>query len=313
MAEVIWVELLRHGHVAARFRCAGPALSIGRGYRNDVVLDDPAVAPDHLRVIQGEDGAIIVEAIDPAHGFIIAGTPRDRSLVDGDTTLRIGHTQLRIRDADYAVPAASAVATQHTPWLTLALLVVVTLALNGLTAWLDETAELRLARDIASLLMTGAVVLVWASLWTLVSRIFAGQARFIRNLTIAFGGFLAYTVYYLLAEDFAFSFSSPIIAGNLTIGFWLLLGIVGFLHLQAISPARRGIKAAVLTALVAGGIAMQLANQFDQLKNGLAPPIARTTLPPAFRLAQPKSEDQFFAGVAALKDKLDDDRDAAAR
>jgi hypothetical protein len=58
---------------------------------------------------------------------------------------------------------------------------------------------------------------------------------------------------------------------------------------------------------------MQLANQLDQLKNGLQPAIARTTFPPAFRLARPKSEDQFFAGVAALKDKLDDDRDAAVR
>jgi FHA domain-containing protein len=311
---VIWVELLsRHGQVASRFRCAGPELRIGRGYRNEIVLDDPAVAPEHLRVTQGEDGAIIVEALDPAHGFAIAGTPRDRSLVDGDTVLRIGHTLLRIRGADYVVPAASAVVVQHTPWPMLAVLVVAGLALNGLTAWLDETTEPRLARDVASLLGSDLVVLLWASLWALFSRIFSGQARFSRNLAIAFGGFLVYTVYYFLAEDFAFSFSSPVIAGDLSVGFWLLLGTICFFHLQAISPARRGVKAAVLAVLVAGGIGMQLANQLDQLKNGLQPAIARTTFPPAFRLARPKSEDQFFAGVAALKDKLDDDRDAAVR
>ena len=61
MARVIWVEILtRSGsQVAARHRCAGPALRIGRSYQSDVIVDDPAVAPDHLHVTQGEDGVQI--------------------------------------------------------------------------------------------------------------------------------------------------------------------------------------------------------------------------------------------------------------
>jgi pSer/pThr/pTyr-binding forkhead associated (FHA) protein len=58
MEQVIWVEVLgRHRDVAARYRCAGPMVHVGRAYDNDVVLDDPYVAPRHLRIARDESGA----------------------------------------------------------------------------------------------------------------------------------------------------------------------------------------------------------------------------------------------------------------
>ena len=49
MGEVIWVEVLsRHHDVVARHRCVGPEVHIGRGYDNDVVIDDPYVAARHV-------------------------------------------------------------------------------------------------------------------------------------------------------------------------------------------------------------------------------------------------------------------------
>ena len=196
-----------------------PSCASARSYRSDVIIDDPAVAPDHLRVMQGEDGAIVVEAASDSTGFAIDGERRQRSLIDGDTVLRVGHTALRIRDETYAEPAAAAIAVQRPRWVELGALIVAALLINGATLWLDETSEPKLSRYVAGMVGLGAVVLLWSGLWGLVSRIFAGTARFPRHLAIAAGAFLFYTVYSILAEALAFSLSSGLIFGNIATGF----------------------------------------------------------------------------------------------
>lgn len=311
MAEVIWIELLsRHGHVATRFRCAGPELRIGRSYRNDVVIDDTAVAPEHLRITQGTDGALVAEALE-TQSFAIAGARRERSLIDGDTVLRIGHTLLRVRGADYPVPVE--MPARPVSWATSAALIVVTLALNGLVLWLDETTEPKATHYIASIAALAAVVLVWTALWAIASRIFSAQARFGRNLTIGVAGILAYTIYHMLENMLAFAFSSAAIANYAFIGLWLLLGAVCFFHLQSIAATRPFLKIAILAGLAVAVTGYQIANQLD-LANPVRqqPVFARSLLPPAFRLARVKSEDGFFAEIGAMKSKLDADRAAAA-
>jgi hypothetical protein len=313
MARVIWIEILtRSGQVAARHRCAGPVLSIGRSYHSDVIIDDPAITPDHLRVTQSDDGAILVEAASAGSPFTIHGERRERGLVDGDTVLRIGHTSLRIRDENYAVPAASVVVEPKPRWVELGVLIVVALLINGATLWLNEIAEPKFSRYVAGIVGLGAAVLLWSGAWALISRIFAGTARFPRHLAIASGAFLVYTLYTILAEALAFSLSSGPIFGNVATGFGVILGVACFLHLQVIAPSHAPVKAGIIAVLVVAGIAAQLANRAEQVKNGAQPYIAETTFPPAFRLARPKSSDQFFATVGGLRTALDVDRNTGA-
>jgi len=313
MAKVIWVEIVsRSGQVLARHRSAGPVLRIGRSYHSDIIIDDPTVAPDHLRVTQNDDGGILVEAMTGATAFTIKGERRERSLVDGDTVLRIGHTSLRIRDETYAVPAAALVVEPKPRWIELSALIIVALLINGATLWLNEISEPRLSRYVAGMVGLGAAVLLWSGLWALVSRIFAGAARFPRHLGIAAGAFLVYTIYTILAETLAFSLSSGLIFGNVATGFWVVLGVACFLHLQVIAPSHAWVKAGIIAVLVIAGIAAQLANRSEQLKNGAQPSIAETTFPPAFRLARAQNEEQFFTAVDALREKLEADRNTSA-
>src|SRR3977135_4440944 len=92
---MIWVEILsRHRDIAARFRIAGPEVRIGRGYDNDVIVDDPYVAARHLRIFRDERGQLVAEDLGSANGTFLDGG-RNRlptPIVDGGEPSPLGET-----------------------------------------------------------------------------------------------------------------------------------------------------------------------------------------------------------------------------
>ena len=69
---MIWVEILSRNHeIAARFRLPVAEARIGRGYTNDVIVDDPYVAPEHLRLFRDEAGQLVVEDLGSANGIYL--------------------------------------------------------------------------------------------------------------------------------------------------------------------------------------------------------------------------------------------------
>ena len=70
MAAMMWIEVLgRDGEVLARERIEGDEARIGRAFDNDVVVNDPHVAPHHLRVHRGEDGVLVAEDLGNLNGL----------------------------------------------------------------------------------------------------------------------------------------------------------------------------------------------------------------------------------------------------
>ena len=69
---MIWVELLsRHRDVAGRFRVERAEITIGRGYDNDVIVDDPYVAARHLRIFRDAEGRLVAEDLGSANGTFV--------------------------------------------------------------------------------------------------------------------------------------------------------------------------------------------------------------------------------------------------
>ncbi|HYC15496.1 MAG TPA: FHA domain-containing protein, partial [Stellaceae bacterium] len=72
MEEVTWIEVLgRHRDVVARLRFAGAEIRVGRAYDNDLVLDDPYVAPRHLLIRRETGGALVAEDLGSANGLYL--------------------------------------------------------------------------------------------------------------------------------------------------------------------------------------------------------------------------------------------------
>jgi hypothetical protein len=310
---MIWVEILsRHRDVAARVRVMGEEASIGRGYDNDVIVDDPYVAAHHLRVFRDATGALIAQDLGSANGTFADGVTGRIShfVIDGGQPIRIGQTLLRVRAPDYSVePERIVPAERHRlPIVLVAAFTAMLLGLVALRVWLAQTGEPRLSNYVTPLLLVAGIILVWVGIWALLSRIFAGRSHFVSNLLIALAGFLASLIYNEVARYAAFALTWPAPSTYEYASAWLILAVVCFLHLRAISATRLWLKGTIVAVVLVIAIGAQTLQRSEAFFDIGRQNTARLLLPPAFRAVPARAPDGFFADVAGLRVSVDADR-----
>jgi hypothetical protein len=310
---MMWVEILsRHRDVTARFKIAGAEARIGRGYDNDVVVDDPYVAAQHLRVFRDENGQLVAEDLGSANGvFLDGGADRvARVVVDGRQPIRIGHTLLRIREAGYVVEPERAAPSEAgvLPVVLAVVLSVLILGIELVDVWLTEIAESKVSVYLGPPLAICAAVLVWVGGWALMSRIFSGRAHFLRNLLIVLTGVCVFSLYNEVARFATYSWTFP---SAITYGYvvaWLIAAAVCFLHLREVGRSRLLLKGALVLVLFGIVIAVQALQRSEAYSASGRQVVAHQLLPPSLRLVPLRDEDAFFADIAKLKAELNKDR-----
>jgi hypothetical protein len=310
---MIWVEVLsRHRDVGSRFRIAASEVRIGRGYDNDVIIDDPYVAARHLRVFHDEAGQLVAEDLGSANGtFLDGGRERlARFVVDGKHPIRIGKTHLRIRDVNHEVEGERLAATewQTLPVVAAAALGASLLGLSALQIWLVQTGEMRASGYLGPLLGIVAMVLLWAGIWALMSRIFSGSAHLLRNLLITLAGGLAFSLYHEVARLLAFGWTFSAAAAYQYVAMWLVLAVVCFLHLREVGRTRLKLKGAIVGALFVVAIAFQTLQRSEAFSDDGRQYRVHQLMPPALRAVRLTEQNVFFGEIANLKTRLDSDR-----
>lgn len=310
---MIWVEILsRHRDIAARFRIAGPEVRIGRGYDNDVIVDDPYVAARHLRIFRDETGQLVAEDQGSANGtFVDGGRIRLASLiVDGGQPIRIGQTYLRVRDLNHAVEPERLARPQ---WLILPVVLAVALAaailgIDGVKIWLTQVSEIRASSFVTPLLSIVALVVIWVGIWALLSRIFSGRSHFFRNLLIALSAVFAFSFYNEFAQYLAFAWTWPAASTYQYLAAWSILAIACLLHLREVGAGRLWLKGALVAALLAVAVTVQTLQRSEAFSDSGRQITAHVLMPPSFRAVPFRDEAAFFGEITNLKSKLDSDR-----
>jgi FHA domain-containing protein len=310
---MIWVEILsRHREVVSRVRINSPELSIGRGYDNDVVVDDPYVAARHVRVFHDEAGQLVAEDLDSANGLYLdrSKSRSARVVIDGVKPIRIGHTYLRIREIGHVVERERLVRSGRgvTQILGAVALALMLLGLYALNIWFGQTSEWHLSDYLVpSLLLVGAAA-IWVGLWALLSRLFSARSQFLHHLLIAEAGLLAFWVYYELAQFSAFALAWPEVSAYGDIASWLVVAVIGFLHLREVGRTHLWAKGIVVAALFVAVVAVTTLQRSEAFANSGRQSMVHVQLPPSLRLVPPQDEAAFFADISKLRTKLDADR-----
>jgi hypothetical protein len=311
MGAVMWIEVLsRHGEVAARERIDAAEARIGRAFDNDVVVDDPHVAPHHLRIHRGEDGELVAEDLGSLNGLYSEHGARRvaRLPLAREPGIRIGRTILRVHDAEHSVAAEKLLTPPraHAAWAVG--LGAALLAMLLVLQWLNLTTEPSTNLVLLPLLGFVTVLVAWTGVWAVLSRIFFGQARFSLQLRIALTACIALVLWDQLTESASFSFAWRDMAEYAGLGAWAVLGAACYGHLHAIGPRHMRAAMGLVVALVAAGALLQYFGKSETRKLIGQRATLGDLRPPVFRLLPLASADDFFKKADATRMKVDQAR-----
>ena len=312
VAMDVVLELQERGH---RMAVALPVHTwpcvIGRSTAAHWVLTDASVAPEQVRLLQGANGEGEVEVLDAINGVWLGRRhyrAGERFVWPAGTRLQLGRdVQLSWRGSQQPVAEAQRwrpVSRWQGPVILFAL---IALALEMLWAtWLGVTEEGGLLRRLAPGLMgTFAVLLVWAIVWSLVSKILTGVVSFWRHVCIASVGLLSWMVVMQLLGVAAFAFSLPILTRFESEISILAAALLLWFHLRVATPASTRLLSIGVAALLVVGLGTKLGLQWSSQKQLGSSLYMTGILPPSWRVVPAKSIDELVLSTDGMREQLD--------
>ncbi|MFO7570836.1 MAG: FHA domain-containing protein [Smithellaceae bacterium] len=308
MIPPYYVEVLsRSADVKYRYATSQLPIRVGRGYDNDVILDDPHVAAHHAVIDQTQSGELTIRDLGSQNGLVYKGARRTEVPIDPETVIRLGHTTLRVRGADYPVAGEvfDTLAYRWEGWRPalagLALLIVITL----LTTWVYDTDEFEPLRYLGYVALILAIGTLWCGIWAFANRLFGGGARFGRHLFILGCGFAAIQLWDTVLATLAFAFSLEMLTrygSHLIIG---LFAVTVFFHLRTVHPRRSPLSGLICVALAFVVSGMWLMNNYYRYGQTADELYMHQILPPAVRQSADQPVARLLSDTENIRVKVD--------
>lgn len=306
-----FIEMLaRNGDVLHRHQVNALPIRLGRGYDNDFIIDDAYAAPRHAVIDAREDGELVLRDLGTKNGVIHRGRRYPTLLLTGDTEIRIGHTTLRVRGADFAVAPEMLDRTRH-GWEGLApglVGIVLVAAVALFTVWLNDTQSFQLVRYLQALAWGVGGALVWAGAWAFGNRLFGRHVRLGRHLFVLGCALAAVTTYKIVSSIAAYAFSfESLTRYSSHVAIVIAAGML-FHHLNTVKPhqGKRFAVTCLILAILGSGLTLMTNEQrTGQLADS---PYMSVLLQPSMRVSPDHSVDEFMGDVNALKARLDVER-----
>jgi len=312
-------ELNRGQRVQARYRMEGERFTLGRGYDNDIILEDIHADANHAEIRRGEDGCYYLRDLDSVNGTRLLCNLRDRSVKAGEVRERmiesgdlvqIGKTHLRLSHSKAALPEAVPLHSLESLFERLshpagAIGLLLAVALSTLLV-----SYLGYARDyewtIAVNLLSGSVIglLVYAGAWAFIGRVVRHETHFFTHLSIAALGVLIYTGWEwfstLLDYNFPLGGLTPVLDFSVLA---LLLPVMLWCACYLATNLSRGWRWGLALALPWGFLGLGLAEGIGDMDDFTAVPEISTEIKHRdLLLRTPVPMEQFIASSPALFD-----------
>lgn len=306
-----FIELLtRDGHLKSRHRFEKLPINIGRGYGNDLILDDPYVAANHAVIELAESGEIHIRDLGSQNGLVSDSKQQSEIMLDNNI-IRLGHTNIRVRDAEFNVvkELADTVSHRWEGWPP-AIAGLVMIAISALvTVWLNEFEKFSIISYISAISLIFGMVLMWCGGWAFVTRMIGGgSARFGRHIFIVACAILLFDLWDVLSITLAYAFSLEFLTrygSHITMA--IAAGMV-FFHLNTINGQHKKQFIAMCISLSLLGSGLILMNNYQRSGN-LSDELYMThLLPPVFRISGNQSTEAFITESNTLKAVLDKER-----
>jgi len=305
---VMMLEVLdTHGRCQTHLRLsgAGSHCKVGRDLSCDLVIDDAYAAPEHTQLTLQEDGRVLVTDLGSRNGTRIGERKLDNASVTlEDGRVLIGRTLIRVRTLHSPLSPEKIfrrdMLQRHRTLLAFAGLTWL-ISFVVFNEWREATEEVE--RNIfLGVAVVFAILVVWVSLWALVTRVSHGAWSLRVHLAVITNAaaLIAWGVWFFGVAVFATGWTWlewPISVAALG----LLLGAL-YLHLRKATHLSQRLAAiiAITVPLVLGGTAAWVGWQGEQ-RNVNRQEFGIPVYPPALRVASSTDLDEFVVSLTELK------------
>lgn len=321
MEAPIIIEVLdRFGKVKERHKADRFPLKIGRSYKNDIILDDNYVSPEHLELMLDGDGHILATDLKSDNGmFTLHPLVRhDILTLEDNQRIRIGHTDLRIRSEEFEVKETFFDHGRPSEWHLLMTNALFLPLIWGLTAgiflanqYFATTYEVHFNQVLGAVLPVFIVIVIWTLIWSVVSKIITHKFYFAYHgifVGLLLSGFLFIELAFEYLE-FIFPISglsdTLIIFSDLAFVFILIYG-----HLRQsthLTRRKTRISSAITSGLVVG--VAHLVVYVNTPAYQTQPVYSSLMKPPMFVLKNAVNIDDYFANTSKLVAPLEKEKD----
>ena len=310
------VEVFEQGqHRSFVVRSSKETLHIGRGWNNDVIVRDPLVDAEHLKIYTDESGFVRIRDLQTQNGTKLRNKvlPVDAELPFGKA-IRIGHSQIVVHRGNEPVALAEptpqlepVIERMQQPGVALAALAAAMLValLSGQFA-----PDISIETDdrIGRAMFFGLGLIFWSALWGVIARLLRHEMAFWGHLTLSSAICSFILVADLLIEWMSFNLLS---LGLKNYGYSVLftVALLGWMFIgldmsTRLKPLRRAAISLGITAMVA--LVMFVFPVGGRVEPDPAtPPMVNLTQPPSRLLVSDIGVDQFLSQSSSIFDRLD--------
>lgn len=312
MDSPLIIEILdRFGKVKERHKLDHFPIRIGRGYNNDIILDDPYVSPTHIELLIDGDGHVLVSDLKSENGlFSLHPLQRHELLTIADNQrIRIGHTDIRFRSASFPVKETFIDHVRpsqlHLLFTNMVMLPVFWLLTAGIFLgfyYQQSFQESTFNNLVGQILPVFIFIFIWACAWSIVSKTVTHKFYFTYHAILTS---LVIAGFYLIEPVFEYiEFIYPIagLSDKLTIisdlGLPIILLYGNLRQSTNLSKRNARITAFVSSLLVIGVLHLTSFVHEPEFKS--QPQFSQVLKSPIFNPRKGKSIDNFFADTKPL-------------
>ncbi len=315
----IIIELLsRNGSPLKQYTYKQESVSIGRGYDNDLRVDDPYVSENHCVVTQDISTKLIQFTDNGSlNGVKLNNAPCDSQIVKDGDLITIGRTRLRVFNESRPVAPAIQLSEleEKINWLNqipVAVSLTVAFVLMLISAeYLNSFNEFKLSKIIPSILGMVCVFSGWPLIMGLLSKLSKKESRLTSQFSLLWIFLLLsqaislisfVTVFNVSHSSFDFVLNTLLLTCTFFIFVWFSLFIA--FHQ---SKTRRNWVAMTATAIVlVPTLGFKMLNSGDFSPR---PSYEATLLPPMYKIVSSQSTDEFIQQSDALFQQVEIERD----
>ena len=316
MSFFYFVEILNAGgDVQQRHKFTELPVRLGRGYNNDIILDDHHTAAEHAIIELNEHGKLIVRDLGSQNAIKLNGRTHAQVHLNGDTVIKLGHSHVRVRDSHYVVSAEITDSThsrwQGWPLLTCAIAMICLISFT--TAWQADIAHNKSTDYIIGITQWLLFAAIWAGIWALANRVFGGVANFSRHLFTLSCGLVALDTFDNICTLLAFSFSWEWFTRYQSHIQFAVIAVTLYYHLRHINPRNRVMFKIICVSLAIIGSSLKLMSNYQDTNQYADELYMHEVLPPALRVSRNHSLEEFDQRIQTLKTDIDAEREKALK